>query len=289
MQGLCAPPHLLYTVGPSAFPPTAEDLIIRSYFRPLLIAALLFQATHLYAQSSVLLADARHRPPEMIVDEVNDRVSGPLIEILNEAARIRGYKISWQIRPFTRTLKQLETGDTDLAPGVMVNAERQGFVEFIGPFGYDHRPVSFLVRSEDRHRLTSYDELKKIRVGVKQGTIYFPRFDADATIQRIDSKDDLNMVQMLARKRFDAMIVNDKDAAESVIRTHQLSGLSWADYEVPRSLPRYYALSKKSRHRALGPALSATIRSMSASGRIGEIYQAHGLPPIPTTAQRPGH
>jgi polar amino acid transport system substrate-binding protein len=263
-------------------------LFIRSYARHLFIAALIFQAPSLYAQARVLLADARHRPPEMIVDEVNGTVSGPLIEILNEAARIRGYTVSWQIMPFARTLKRLESGDTDLAPGVIVNAERKGFVDFIGPFGYDHRPVSFLVRSEDRHRLSSYDELKKIRVGVKQGTIYFPRFDADTTIERIESKDDLNLVQMLARKRFDAMIVNEKEAAEAVISTYRLSGLSWADYEIPRSQPRYYALSKKSRHRALGPALSETIRNLSTSGRIAEIYKAHGLPPIPTGAQRPG-
>jgi polar amino acid transport system substrate-binding protein len=284
---LCAPPCFLYTVQPEAFL-SFRGLIIRSCAAYLVVLALAFQTSSLYAQSRVLLADARHRPPEMIVDEVKGKVSGPLIEILNEAARIHGYTVSWQIRPFTRTLKQLESGDTDLAPGVIINAERKGFVEFIGPFGYDHRPVSFLVRSEDKYRLTAYEDLKKIRVGVKQGTIYFPRFDADTTIQRIESKDDLNMVQMLARKRFDAMIVNDREAAEAVINTYQLSGLSWADYEVPRSQPRHYALSKKSRHRSLAPALSATIRSMSKSGRIAEIYQAHGLPPIPTTAQRPG-
>jgi polar amino acid transport system substrate-binding protein len=46
-----------------------------------------------FSEEKALLADYRPRPPEMVIDEKTGEFSGPLIEILDEAARKIGYSI----------------------------------------------------------------------------------------------------------------------------------------------------------------------------------------------------
>ncbi len=61
-----------------------------------------------------ILADFRHRPPEMIVD--GDKIRGPLKDILEEATGEIGYRVKWRIENFNRSLKELEEGTVDIVP-----------------------------------------------------------------------------------------------------------------------------------------------------------------------------
>lgn len=42
-----------------------------------------------------------------------------------------------------------------------------------------------IVRQEDRQRLNNYDDLKTMRIGVVNGYAYFPRFDKDTQLDKI--------------------------------------------------------------------------------------------------------
>jgi len=65
-------------------------------------------ATGALAQSKVLTGDVRLRPPEMVIDEKTGAVSGPLLEVMNEAAKSIGYTVEWRSMPFPRSLEQFE-------------------------------------------------------------------------------------------------------------------------------------------------------------------------------------
>lgn len=234
-------------------------------------------ASTTYAQSKILTADARPRPPEIVTDEQTGNVSGPIVDIFNEAAKNLGYQVQWRIVPFPRTLEDLRTGVTDVVPGIFMNEERKSYIEFLGPIGTERAPVRFLMRTGQEHLLKSYADLKKLKVGVKRGTLYFPQFDTDKSIQRVAAQDDHNMVRMLVAGRFDVMIVNDKEAAAVALERNQVTGTSWADYLASRALQRYFGLSKQSKHRAAASAFSDAIKLMVKNGRVAEIYQQAGL------------
>ncbi len=87
------------------------------------------------------------------------------------------------------------------------------------------------------------------------------------------------MVKMLVANRFDTMIVNNVEAASAALTRNAIKGTAWADYQAERTLPRYYGISKRSKHNAaiLAPALTEASKTMRKNGRIAEIYKQHGL------------
>jgi len=125
-----------------------------------------------FSAEKVLLADYRPRPPEMVVDEKTGHFSRPLIDILEEAAHKVGYSIKWRQAPFQRSLKELELGVIDVVPRVVLDEERKAFVAYLGPIGYQEKDIVFLVRKGQENLISSYEDLKKITIGVKQDAFY---------------------------------------------------------------------------------------------------------------------
>lgn len=248
---------------------------IRHYLLVVLLALLPLE--NLYAQGKLLLADARPRPPEILADERTGVVSGPIVVILNEAAANLGYQLRWRIAPFPRTLEDLRTGITDLVPGIFKNEERATFMDFLGPIGVESNPVLFLTRAGEEQRIKAYEDLRKLKIGVKRSTLYFPQFDIDKSMQRVGSHDDSNMVKMLLAGRFDVMIVNDKESVLAALTPAEKAHVGWSEYQATRSLSRYYGMSKFSKHKHLAPALSKSLRNMIKRGRVAEIYRDFGL------------
>nr|WP_315484453.1 transporter substrate-binding domain-containing protein [uncultured Undibacterium sp.] len=250
---------------------------MRIFKNCLSLICVLMSINTVFAQAKILKADARPRPPEIVTDEQTGTVSGPVVEILNEAARSLGYQVQWRIVPFPRTLEDLKTGVTDIVPGIFMNEERKSYMEFLGPVGTERAPVRFLMRTGQTNLLKSYEDLKKLKVGVKRGTLYFPQFDKDQAIRRVAAQDDHNMVKMLVAGRFDVMIVNDKEAAAVALERNQVTGTTWADYLASRALERYFGFSKRSKHSAIAAPFSKALKSMVKNGRVSEIYQQADL------------
>lgn len=249
-------------------------MLIRSVSVALLFYLVLL--SDISAQEKVLLADARPRPPEIVTDERTGQISGPIVTILNEAVARLGFQVKWRIAPLPRTFEDLRTGMTDLVPGVFKSDERAEFMEFLGPIGVESSPVLFLARTGQEQQIQTYEDLKKMRIGVKRGTLYFPQFDKDMSMRKVGSYDDNNMVKMLIAGRFDLMIVNDKESVTAALSPSEKEKVAWANYQATRSLARYYGMSKASKYKDIAPALSAQIRDMVKKGRVAEIYQSFG-------------
>ena len=141
-----------------------------------LALSLLSIAGTVLAEDSSLRADYRQRPPEMVIDEKTGRFSGPLIDILEEAARKIGHRIKWRKAPFQRSYTELQLGLVDVVPRVILTEERKAFVAYLGPIGYQRKDIVFLVRKGREGLLKLYDDLHKIRVGTKRDTAYFKQF-----------------------------------------------------------------------------------------------------------------
>jgi polar amino acid transport system substrate-binding protein len=144
-----------------------------SYIKSIKVLVLLSLALPGYliaGEEKVLRADCRQRPPEMIVNEKTGRCSGPLLDILDEAARHVGYTVKWRTAPFQRSYKELQQGPVDIVPRVILTEERKAFVAYLGPIGYQQKDIVFLVRKGQESQIATYDGLRKLKVGTKRDT-----------------------------------------------------------------------------------------------------------------------
>ncbi len=96
--------------------------------------------------------------------------------------------------------------------------------------------------------LNSYDDLYKLKVGVKRGTAYFDKFNHDKKIKKAISLDDKNMAKMFAANRFDTMIILDKNSIETALKKISCTDYSYANYKYIQRIGIYYGMSKKSIH-----------------------------------------
>jgi polar amino acid transport system substrate-binding protein len=245
---------------------------------------LLAASSYTNAEEKVLRASFRSRPPEMLIDEKTKALSGPLKDILDEAAAKIGYQVSWSEVPFARSIAyELENGNgSDVVPRVHYTQERTRFIEFLGPIGYQQKDVVFLVKKGKENSINTYEDLRKMSVGVKRGSFFFEEFYVDKQIRKIDGLDDKNMVMMFDVGRFDTMIVLDKEALEQELKNHHISDYSFANYKYTQKIGNYYAMSKKSKLIRLAPQLQNALMEMLAGGRINAIYTQYNLlPPTP--------
>lgn len=236
------------------------------------------------AEEKILRASFRSRPPEMFIDEKTKKFTGPLKDILDEAADKIGYQVSWSEVPFARSIVyELENGNgSDIVPRVQYTEERAQAMEFLGPIGYQQKDIVFLVKKGKEESINTYEDLRKMSVGVKRGSYFFEKFYTDKQIRKIEGLDDKNMVMMFDVGRFDTMIVLDKEALELELKRHQISDYSFANYKYTQKIGNYYAISKKSKLIHLAPQLHNALMEMLTGGRIHAIYTQYNLlPPTP--------
>jgi len=236
------------------------------------IIAVLFPLMARALESRTLVVDVRQRPPEMTVED--ETVSGPLLDVITEAAQRTGYAIKFQVRQFQGSLRYLECGLIDILPRAICTPERTKTMDYLGPIGYEPKEILFLVKPGQEDSIQTFDDLKRLTVGVKQGTVYFEEFDASQEIVKIESGDDENLVRMFAHNRFDTMIILDKSAVEAALDKYQITEYPYARYRYPLRLAIYYGIR---RNHPAQEALQRALETMVISGRVKAIYAQYHL------------
>jgi PAS domain S-box-containing protein len=241
-----------------------------------LIMVLLLPLADLFAATSekVLLADIRHRPPEMIVD--GNFQGGPLKEILEEAANRVDYTVQWRDLPFSRSIEDLKNGTVDIVPRTIRKPDREKFINFLGPIGFQRKDILFLVRKGGENSISSYDDLHPLTVGVKSKTAYFKQFDGDKTVsKKLSAGGDYGLAKLFIAGQIDTIAVLDKGAMESAFAGLGFSDFAYSSYRHIQTIGNYYAFSKSSSQAVLFDSLNKILLEMTESGRIAEIYSKH--------------
>lgn len=241
--------------------------------------ALIFGQTSVFA-GKALNIDVRHRPPEMIVKGNN--FSGPLIDIIKEAAEKCGYSASFRSRQFKGSLEMLKKGNIDILPRTLCNQKRAAVIDYLGPIGYQEKDIVFIVKPGKENLINAIDDLEKLRIGTKRGTYYFDKFNNNPRIKKIETGDDSNLVKMFAADRFDAFIALDKKSAEAALTQNNVKDYTFANYKHTKRIGNYFGITPK--HNDYDK-LQEVIEGMVLSGRVKQIYEEHNVaPPVFETA-----
>lgn len=226
------------------------------------------------AQEKTLLVEIRQRPPEMVIQ--GKHYSGPLLDIIEEAAKASGFKVRYRKRQFKASLEDLGRGKIDILPRTICTKERAGVIDYIGPIGFQEKEICFLVKPGKEDSIQRFEDLRELEIGVKRGTVYFEQFDKSREIRKLESKDDDNMVKMFEKGRFDAMIILDRKAADVALEKHGVTEYAFAKYKYLKKIGNYYGIPKG--HRAK-EKLQQALEEMVETGRVAKIYEKYGVAP----------
>ncbi len=240
------------------------------------VLAMLAWAPGAPAWAGEVVAHARPRPPELTTE--NGKISGPLKDILDEAMTKAGIDLRWQAVPFARSLKDMQDGNDAIVPRVRRTADREAFVVFLGPIVDQRRNVNFLVR-KGKAPIKAYEDLAALTVGIKRGSVYFDRFDADKTLKKLELADDENLVNMLTTDRIDVVATLDKPALDAAIRKGGVTDTVYADYQEIMNEGNYFGVGKASDLAKRADEFNRILSDMVKSGRIVAIYGKYGLNP----------
>lgn len=228
----------------------------------------------------VLRVDFRERPPEMRA--VDGLPSGPLISVLETAAHRIGVDLHWREAPFLRSLNDLRSGRIDLIPRVLLTAPRRQYIHFLPSIGNQPLNVRFIVRPGEEARLSRYDDLYALSLGVKRGTAYFEPLNSDGMLGRVYASDDAQLAAMFRAGRLDTIAVLDIAPMEAQFQAMEFRDYSYAHYTHQQVLGNHFGASLKryqGDRRELYDRLGAELKRMRESGEIALIYRRYGVKP----------
>ncbi|PTU77116.1 amino acid ABC transporter substrate-binding protein [Pseudomonas indoloxydans] len=248
--------------------------------RLLSLLPLLFTLTCVGAQE-VLRVDFRERPPEMRT--VDGLPSGPLISVLETAAHRVGVDLQWREAPFLRSLDDLRSGRIDLVPRVLLTQQRREYIHFLPSIGNQQLNVRFVVPPGEEARLSRYEDLYDLSLGVKRGTAYFEPFDSDDLLDRAYVSDDAQLAAMFRAGRLDTIAVLDAAPMEAQFQAMNFRDYSYAHYTHQQVLGNHFGASLRRYHSDRGELydrLGAELQRMREEGEVALIYHRYGvLPP----------
>ncbi len=213
-------------------------------------------------------------PPWKTVE--GTQVNGAYTEIVRELAKRTGFELQVFQCPFKRCLKMMQDGQADVIIGLHDSPERQAYIHFLRtPYRKFSSDKVFYVLKGKAASIRGYGDLQQLRIGVKSGTQYFERFDADNSLTKDSAKDAEANFKKLLRGRVDAVLMAE-DQGEPLVYGMQLQGqLDKALYREPDRTPRSIGFSKKSAVAQQIPAFETAMAAMVKDGTVKALFKRY--------------
>lgn len=223
----------------------------------------------LHAEEIIVPTD--NYPPWKIAEEgtVTGGIDIVLIESLLEDLDVSPQYIAC---PWKRCLLMLEQGTGDLISGVTLNKQRQEYLIYLTP---PYKTISQKVLYVGREQGSSYNtlaDLEQKNIGILRGARYFPSFDQNPAIFKIEVESDFQGMKMLAAGRIDGFIIT-KENGEYELQNHpELERhLELASWRYDKSVEVYLAISKESGLVARKKELETRLQHLVESGKVNAI------------------
>ena len=209
----------------------------------------------------------------------NGTTSGFKSLLIDELAHRLNWKVHHQQCPFQRCLFSMRKGQYDLMIFVSAIPERSDYLSFIQVWP-NTRVIPFFVREEDQQQLKSYEDLADMRIGVVNGYAYFPRFDKDAKLNKIQVPREQQLARMLLARRIDTYIAfedrpqlskQQPSSPQPFTPPHRI--IVKADYSEKVSSSALIAVSKFSPLSNELAAIEKEILTMITDGSLLQLWQ----------------
>jgi ABC-type amino acid transport substrate-binding protein len=124
---------------------------------------------------------------------VGDSLQGPTVTFMKTVADRAGFTLTHTTdTPFQRCLKMMQNGQTDLMMGIVKNADRASYMEFIPV--YKSRSESLFMRQESVHDFHTNSDIATLKLAKVKGYVMntpdWPALVENNTIMEINNVDD---------------------------------------------------------------------------------------------------
>lgn len=238
----------------------------------LLVAVLCtMQSTRLQAGSSyVVRVGVTHYPPWM--KNKSGAVGGYDFEMLQIMFKQLGLEAEYVPMVFSDILSGLRNGDLDIATSLLFREDRNEYIRFISPPYRTKSVINFYSRIDSGITVRKYIDIAGMRVAVAKGARYFPIFDLDDRMVKVEYHSQKEAFKALAEKEVDLAVC----AASS--GDHYLRELGAENYiqscsfsYAPRFMPVYIGVSRKSPLSERAEELGGVLHSMQDGGLLEKI------------------
>lgn len=201
---------------------------------------------------------------------------GAYTEIVRELARRTGLPLEVAPCPLKRCLLMLQEGQADVLIGAQESEGRRSFLHYLQtPYRKHSSDKVFYVPKGKGASLARFEDLQPLRIGIRLGADYFPRFDADTSLRKDAITDVAANFKKLVLGRVDAVLIAE-DQGEALLSSLGLRDqVEKAQLRVADPTPRAVAIARRSRHAARMDQFEAAMTAMAKDGTLDAIFRRH--------------
>jgi polar amino acid transport system substrate-binding protein len=236
----------------------------------------------LYSQEIIKIAFPLSPPWRHVTDGKIDGVDGLLMAAL---AQKLNAKVEFEVLPFKRSVKEIEMGRFDMMSGLLYRPAREEFLHYVKPEYKKRSNKAFFVLKGKGHTIKEYEDLLPMKIGLRMGVKYFPRFDEDKQLQKYAVREnDLNIVKLL-KGRIDTFIISRAVGEYLIKDAGHTDRIETAEFGYSKENPVYIGISRKSPWAKRHEEISAIFSEMASSGEIDRLIEGYftrnGMPVPP--------
>lgn len=207
-------------------------------------------------------------------DIKNNQVAGIDDDLWQELSQQLGFKVQYIQCPWKRCLDLMRSGELDAMSGLAWRKERAEYIRYVDP-SYYGCSTRFYVRAGEEERLQRKEQLKELNIGMVRGSAYYPEFDNDSSLQKMQMAQESVLLPLLASGRIDSYIGTDCQADFELANSRWSKQLVKAPFKPGNTTPLYIGFSKKSRWSKQAQSFSEAIRQTLANDFDSKVQQKY--------------
>lgn len=235
------------------------------------------------AKVYVVGTDAAYAPFES--QNEKGEIVGFSIDLLSAVAAKGGFEIKFENTPWEGIFNALQQGDRDLLiSSITITDERKQTMDFSDPYFDAYQLIAVKATS----KVTKFDDLKKLKVGVQTGTT------GDEAVTKLQGKNSPNVKRFestpLALKELEAGGVDAVVADNGVVVNYVTNNAGAAFKTVSDSsfAPEQYGIAVKKGNAELLAKVNAGLAAIKADGTYDQVYaKTFGAAPAAAAAAAP--
>jgi len=147
--------------------------------------------------------------------------------------------------PFARRLQEIRNGNLDIIVGLQRTEDREDEFIYITPY-YETLSYRFFTLRKNKQNIASFKDLEGKLVGVNKHSKYFPKFNQNNDILKVDVISLKQNIQLLLKERIDVLIHYEESTIPTLKSMRVETKVVKTPYQPVHSNKHYVAISHKS-------------------------------------------
>lgn len=210
---------------------------------------------------------------------------GLILDVLTQAMNTPELTVKVIACPFARCLRLLESNQVDVMGGMIKTPEREQSFQYLTPAYINiSTPFKFYSLNSSNLEINHYEDLAGLRIGVVRASVYFPRFDNDTSLIKVETKSLLHALEMLKSDRIDVILAIEATAEQilldSDIKQQQLTTHHFA---LSNNVKGHIVFSDRFSQQVAATKIRERYVEMVKNGELDNLLEKYQLPSVCTS------